>query len=195
MTAPTITLLNGSLGAANGNTAALLAPLVQRLRRDVTVEEVHLATDRRTAPELTPLLARSTGFVLATGTYWDSWGSPLQRFLEESTSLEAGPVWLGKPAAVVVTMHSVGGKGVLSRLQGVLSTLGLLIPPMSGAVFSLATELATSQPDAIDEVADLWTREDLDVVAQNLLEAVRGGRAFTPWPVSRADPRRVWVRS
>ena len=103
-------------------------------------------------------------------------------------------MWLGRPAAVVVTMHSVGGKGVLSRLQGVLSTLGLLIPPMSGTVLSLATELATSEPAAIDEVADLWTREDLDVVASNLLEAVRGGRTFTPWAVSRADPRRVWAR-
>lgn len=194
MTLPTITLVNGSLGGASGNTAALMEPMLHRLRREARVEELHLATDTRSIGELAPLLERSDGFLFATGTYWDSWGSPLQRFLEASTPLEAGPVWLGKPAAVVVTMHSVGGKGVLSRLQGVLSTLGLLIPPMSGMVMSLATELATSHPAAMEESADLWTREDLDVVAQNLLEAVGGGRAFTPWPVSRADPRRVWVR-
>lgn len=195
MTRRTITLVNGSLGGPDGNTGTLLLPMLHRLRSEVRVEELHLARDARAIDELAPLLAGSDGFVFATGTYWDSWGSPLQRFLEQSTALEAGPVWLGKPAAVVVTMHSVGGKGVLSRLQGVLSTLGLSIPPMSGLVMSLATELALEHPAALDEIADLWSREDLDVVGDNLLEAVRGGRAFRPWPVSRADPSRRWVRA
>ena len=194
MTPRTITLVNGSLGGEGGNTGTLLVPLLHRLRTEVRVEELHLAVDARAIEELAPLLARSDGFVFATGTYWDSWGSPLQRFLERTTPLEAGPTWLGKPAAVVVTMHSVGGKGVLSRLQGVLSTLGLSIPPMSGLVMSLATELALDHPAAVDEVADLWSREDLDVVAHNLLEAVRNGRAFRAWPVSRADASRRWAR-
>ena len=85
-------------------------------------------------------LEKSQGFVFVTGTYWDSWGSPLQKFLENVTDLEGSPAFLGKPAIVMVLNHSVGGKGVLSRLQGVLSTLGCLIPPMSGIVYSWVTE-------------------------------------------------------
>jgi len=195
MSRQTITLVNGSLGGADGNTGTLLLPMLRRLRSDVLVEELHLAQDARAIDELAPLLARSDGFVFATGTYWDSWGSPLQRFLEQSTALEAGPVWLGKPAAVVVTMHSVGGKGVLSRLQGVLSTLGLSIPPMSGLVVSLATELAVAHPSALEEARDFWSEDDLEVAAHNLLEAARGGGAFRAWPVSRADASRRWVRA
>ena len=41
------------------------------------------------------VLAEADGFVFATGTYWDSWGSPLQKFLEETTAFEGTSVWLG----------------------------------------------------------------------------------------------------
>ena len=129
-------------------------------------------------PEVS-LLERARGFIFATGTYWDSWGSPLQRFFEESTSLEGGAVWLGKPAATLVTMHSVGGKGVLSRLQGVLSTLGVLIPPMSGLAYSQANHLALQSGGD----ADFWRVEDLEVVAHNLLAALKLREGWRSWPV------------
>jgi multimeric flavodoxin WrbA len=184
-----ITLVDGSLGGAGGNTAAVLAPLIEALRAQADVEAIHLATDPRPLDAVEALLRASDGFVFATGTYWDSWGSPLQAFLERATGLEAGPAWLGKPAAVVVTMHSVGGKGVLSRLQGVLSTLGLLLPPMTGFAYSLAGHLALDHAPH----ADFWHRDDLAVVAHNLLEAVRGGRDWRAWPVDAGDPRRRWI--
>lgn len=187
---PTITLINGSLGGADGNTAAVLTSMLDRLRLDARVETLHLATDRRTPDEIEGLLTASDGFVFATGTYWDSWGSPLQVFLEQVTRLEAGPAWLGKPAAVVVTVHLVGGKGVLTRLQGVLSTLGLLLPPMTGFVYSLAAHLALQHSAGH---ADFWHPDDLAVVAHNLLEALRGGRDWRAWPVDGGDPHRRWV--
>jgi chromate reductase len=192
-----ITVINGSLGGAEGNTGAVLRPLLSCLRARAEVVEIHLAEDARSIGDLTPILAESRGFVFATGTYWDSWGSPLQAFFEQATGLEGSDVWLGKPAACVVTMHAVGGKGVLSRLQGVLSTLGLLVPPMSGMVYSLAMHLAArhAPPDAAGFLADFWLLEDLDVVGHNLLEAVTGGRRWRGWRVDEGDPERRWMGS
>jgi NAD(P)H-dependent FMN reductase len=188
-----ILILDGSLGARGGNTDAALQHLLANLSEACVTEVVRLATDPRGSDELEPLLARANGFVFATGTYWDSWGSPLQRFLEQTTHLEASDIWLGKPAAVVVTMHSVGGKGVLSRLQGVLSTLGLLIPPMTGCVYSLACHLVLSEALARDAEADFWQPDDFGVIAHNLLEATIGGRNWKTWAVDRGRPERRWM--
>ena len=92
-------------------------------------------------------------------------------------------------------MHSVGGKGVLSRLQGVLSTLGCLIPPMSGMVYSLATHLAIrhAPPDASAPYADFWQVDDFDTIAHNLLEAVSGGAGWRAWRVDGGDAGRHWA--
>ena len=167
---------------------------------------VHLAEAPLGDAALRDLIVGSDGLVFATGTYWDSWGSPLQRFLEQATALEAEGAFLGKPAAVLVTMHSVGGKGVLSRLQGVLSTLGCLIPPMSGLVYSLATQVATRMTErlaaghgdadaaaAAAHLDDFWHLDELEVVAHNLLEALAGGRDYHSWRVDGGDPRRRWL--
>jgi chromate reductase len=189
---PRILLLNGGLGGAAGNTAAVLRPLLTALAPRAEVECVHLATDARGLDALEPLLEAARGFVFSTGTYWDSWGSPLQAFLERATRLEGSDAWLGKPAAVVVTMHSVGGKEVLSRLQGVLCTLGLELPPMTGFAHSLAAQLALQVPHG-DHARDLWSLEDLEVVAHNLLEAATGTRRYHAWTVDRGDPMRRWA--
>jgi chromate reductase len=168
-------------GSATSQHHGCFAPLVARLRAAAEVHVVHLATDALPDEELLRLLHESAGFVFATGTYWDSWGSPMQRFLERATRFEGGPVWLGKPAAVVVTMHSADGKGVLSRLQGVLCTLGCQIPPMSGMVYSLATHLAIRRADAEPSVpyADFWQIDDFDTLCHNLLRARRPARAWS----------------
>src|SRR5256885_15505569 len=103
----TIALINGALGGDAGNTYAFLKPLLSQLRTRARVIEIHLEADRRPIDEIEPLLLESDGFVFATGAYWDSWGSPLQAFLENATRYEGGPVWLGKPPAVVVTTLAV----------------------------------------------------------------------------------------
>lgn len=193
-----ITILNGSLGGQNGNTAAVLKLLVSELAPFSEINSIHLSeTDLTQKKALEKLLSESDAFVFATGTYWDSWGSPMQRFFEEATEFETGPVWLGKSAATLVTMHSVGGKAILSRLQGVLSTLGLLIPPMSGMVYSLAGHLAL-QSHATEFHSDIWQLSDLKVIAENLLTAVnlslQNGEETTwrTWPTDTQDPHRPW---
>ena len=200
---PAILMINGSLGGEHGNTAALEEYLLRSLFPHASCERLFLADiaargdfgDWSLLPEK---IAKSDGFVFTSGTYWDSWGSPLQQFLERSTDFEGSSLWLGKPAAVIVTMHSVGGKSVLSRLQGVLSTLGLQIPPMSGMVYSLANHWALRASQDQGFGGDLWRPEDLEVVAKNLLEALRTHQNFGPssrwtsWPVDSGDPRRRW---
>lgn len=135
-----ILILNGSLGANTGNTDFLIDHIQIKLKKhNASTEVVHLKDLMEKNLSLNQLknkLEAADGFVFTSGTYWDSWGSPMQHFLEVSTELEGTNLFLGKPAVVMITMHSVGGKGVLSRLQGVLNTIGLMIPPMTGIVYS-----------------------------------------------------------
>lgn len=156
-------VLNAALNGAHGNTAALLSLAAKQLQRDVLVEQVVLAEDA-SYPTARAALERSDGLLIGSGTHWDSWSHLLQRFLEEATPDEGSDLFLGKPAGVVVTMHSVGGKGVLSRLQGVLNTFGCVIPPMSGMVYSLVNQSAAA--GAGSQRADLWTPDDVTVITQ-----------------------------
>lgn len=202
---PRLLLLNGALAGNGGNTAAALAAARRRLVRQADVETLTLAEAFADTPaggpsrgDLPPALAealkRADGFLFGTGTHWDSWSSVLQRFLEATTPLEGTATWLGKPAAVVVTEHSVGGKAVLSRLQGVLVTLGCALPPMSGLVLSRAALLAAAQDPAA--ARDFWSRSDLGVVCHNLVTATRGrAQPWKSWPVDRADFRGRWLEA
>jgi len=189
---PQITVINGSLGGENGNTGVLLRQLSSQLTSRASLRSLHLV-EATPASSFAEVIEQSAGFIFGTGTYWDSWGSPLQKFLEEATEFEATQFWLGKPAAVIVTMHSVGGKEVLSRLQGVLSTLGLLLPPMSGLVYSLATHLALqTKQDAFQ--SDFWQLSDLGIIANNLMAAIDSPKPeWKTWPVDTEDPKRPWL--
>jgi chromate reductase len=186
---PRLLLLNASLAGPAGNSARLLALLAPRLAPHADLHHVTLAgPDAATFATLEPTLRSSDAFVFATGTHWDSWSSPLQKFLEDATPAEASALWLGKPAAVLVTEHSTGGKGVLSRLQGVLLTLGCTLPPLTGLVLSHAAQLARQNTPAGGAADDLWQPADLDIVAHNLLAAALPPRpAYRAWPVDRTD--------
>lgn len=202
---PRVLLINGSPSGKQGNTASVLDQLAGYLLAGAIVESLVLVETQD--PNLFESQIRgSDGFVFASGTYWDSWGSPLQRFFECTTSLEATDAWLGKPAAVVVTMHSVGGKGVLSRLQGVLNTLGLLIPPLTGLVYSAAGQAAITgsakrlvdDQDPVNDIQakiaeDLWQLTDLEVVAHNLLAALYRTNNWRAWPVDRSHFASRWI--
>lgn len=195
---PRILLLNASLAGEAGNTAVLLARIRTALRAKADVETAVLAGGPDFAA-LRPRLEAADGFVFGTGTHWDGWSSELQRFLEAATAAEATPLWLGKPAAIVVSEHSTGGKGVLSRLQGVLVTLGCSVPPLGGLVVSRAALLAAKadQPAA----RDFWGLADLGVVAHNVAEAARVSRPgagparprWRTWPVDRRDFAARWL--
>ena len=182
-----ILVINGSLGGARGNTARALNEITRHFTNAVPY---HLAEG---AMPTRDDLEKADGYVFSTGVYWDSWGSPLQNFFEQVTPLEGDSCWFGKPVACLVTMHSVGGKEVLSRLQGVLNTFGLYTPPMSAIAYSLANDIALRE-GAGSHSDDFWSLGDLDVLAKNLATAAAAPRLnWSRWPVDRTNPHRVWL--
>lgn len=185
-----ILIINGSLGGATGNTSVLIeAANKSIIQHGANVEVLHLENNQN---DLETKLSWANGFIFTSGTYWDSWGSPMQKFLENSTQYEASDLFLFKPASVMITMHSVGGKSVLSRLQGVLNTIGLAIPPMSGLVYSLSTHLAmNSSENTFND--DFWSLDDLEIIVHNLMAAVNKKYDYKAWPVDRKDPKRRWL--
>lgn len=176
-----ILILNGS-NSINGNSDHLIDYLKEKINYDRIYQD-------RIFTEVS--LRNAKGIIFVTGTYWDSWGVPMQKILADLTPYEGTDLILGKPVSILVTDHSCGGKGVLSRLQGVLSSMGFLIPPMSGMVYSLASQLALKTES--DFSSDFWCIDDLDVVSHNLIEAINKTNNWKAWPVDRKDPKRVWV--
>lgn len=186
-------LINGSLSGSDGNTAVLMSYAADRLAKHGSVRWLNLSEGVSVTRAEQELQACS-GIMIATGTYWDSWGSPLQKFFEDMTHTEGSACWLGKPVGVVVSMHSVGGKGVLSRLQGVLNTFGAIIPPMSGMVYSAVADLALQATDHTI-TKDLWRPSDLDIICHNLIESCNGSRQWRSWPVDRENLSGLWFNS
>ena len=190
-----ILIINGSLGGASGNTSVLIKAALKYLSdADINTDVLHLNENNQNEDSLKLKLTWANGFIFTSGTYWDSWGSPMQKFLETTTQFEASDLFLYKPASVMIGMHSVGGKGVLSRLQGVLNTMGLSIPPMSGIVYALSTHLALSVSENQNDFNDdFWSMDDIEIVVHNLLTAVNNKTNFKAWPVDRKDPKRRWL--
>jgi multimeric flavodoxin WrbA len=188
-----ILIINGSINGKSGNSQVVIEKMISHFpSSNYNLEIIELSTYLEHSPiNLKEKLNWADGFIFTTGTYWDSWGSPFQNFLETITEFEASPILLFKPCSVVVTMHAFGGKEVLSRIQGVLNTMGLMIPPMSGLVYSLATMKALESNDSF--ALDFWSLEDLEILAHNLKAAVNKDYQFIPWPVDRKDPKRRWV--
>jgi len=187
-----ILILNGSPFGSKGNCSSLIQFI--RKKYPFQYKTLHLANDSSLS-EIKKQLTQADGFIFVTGTYWDSWGSPLQKFLEEVTPLEGTDVFLGKPCCVLVLNHSVGGKAVLSRLQGVLSTLGLLIPPMSGWVYSLLTEMTTQQHQKSKHAADFWSLDDLDIVFSNFQKSMNLNVKWQSWSVDRKNFKTNWLKN
>jgi len=185
-------ILNGSPLGSEGNTSVLLDLAEKKLGLAGAVSRINLA-DKIDFDEIAQNLKESDGFLFGTGTYWDSWGSPLQAFFEAVTQTEGSDLWLGKPAAAIVTMHSVGGKDVLSRLLGVLNTFGVLIPPMSAMVYSAVNQVALKSSTS-PVTNDLWCPEDIEVVCDNLVQACQGTNKWKRWPTDRTEFKKVWLK-
>ena len=186
-----ILILNGSIAGVEGNTQQIIALIQSKLNNSEVVQLKDLMDKKLSLNELRIKLNQADGFIFTSGTYWDSWGSPMQYFLELATEFEASDIFLGKPAGVIITMHAVGGKGVLSRLQGVLNTLGMLIPPMSGMVYSLSQQIALEAETSFSE--DFWCIEDTNVIIHNILASF-DDKNYQTWPVDHKDPKRYWIK-
>lgn len=193
MTLPNVLIVNGSLGGSAGNTAELLALAEEALEGRALV--THLELVRQPSMErINAAVEAANGFLFGTGTYWDSWGSPLQVFLEMAAGTEGQAMWVGKPAGAIVTAHAVGSKGVLSRLLGVLNVYGMMIPPFAGITYTWAAEVAL--PHASDHLRnELWTPDDVSVICHNLLEAIAGGREWRHWPSNTGRYGEKWLHT
>ena len=184
-----ILALDGSLAGSEGNTSEVVRRMGQIICNRARFDVISLK-DTPEIQSLEAIIRASDGFIFATGTYWQSWGSPLQKFFEEMTRWEATDLWIGKPAASVVTMHSVGGLEVVSRIQLNLTMMGLLIPPNSCVVHSLVSQLARTVSDS----DDIWDLKYLPIVCHNLLEAVYGTHTYKAWGVERSpEAEKRWI--
>ncbi len=188
--------LIASLEGKAGNTYKLIGDLKNSLPAGFEIKEIELLSLSKltSADYKTKILEIFTdidALVISTGTYWDSWSSHLQRFLEESTFLEASPLVFSKPASIIVSMHTVGGKEMLSRLQGVLSTQGYLIPPQSSLVLSYLAEKNLNDNDSFAD--DFWTKKEIPLIMKNLCAFIDIKTTATPWEVDQKDPKRVWA--
>lgn len=193
-----ILIFNASPEGQKGNCARLIKEnILPCLAESVKTEVVHLANlkNHGSNKKLLKSLHQASGFIFVSGTYWDSWGSPLQKYLEEMTYLEGTAAYLGKPAAVVILNHSVGGKSVLSRLQGVLVTLGCLIPPLSGMVYGLNTDLflKKSGKTKSSHQDDFWSLDDLQIILENLVRSLKVEVEWASWAVDRKNFKKLWI--
>lgn len=189
-----ILIINGSPNAESGQSGIIANAIATQFDDKNDFEILTLALEQDMTTWETKL-AWAEGFIFVSGCYWDSWGSPLQSFLEKTTQWEVSPLWLGKPAAVIITMHSVGGKGVLSRLQGVLNTLGVSIPPLCGLVYSLTSHLLMKEKNT--HADDFWQLSEIKLMIANVNEQINCIKKQKPlwatWDVDRGDVTRAWL--
>lgn len=185
----TVAIIEGGLGE---NTKILTQLVIDDL--EMAGFRVERLDPAKPWADLRATMHDAAGYVFATGTYWDSWSSKLQRMLEEMTLVNEHYCMAGKPAAVLVTEHSMGAKGIISRLQGVLSMIGVLIPPMTGFMYSMAAhEAYQAMPDNALR-SEFLNLHDLSVVSHNLVEAIRGTHEWESYREHDSDPQRVWLK-
>ena len=182
-------VINAGLGGQSGNSQLVAL----RAARELALRgEPHqtLVLEQTSPDALRDALERSQRLVFVTGTYWGGFSSRLQHVFEQLTPSEGSALWLGKPAAVLVSAHQVGAQGVLWRVQGLLVTLGCLIPPMSGVVITkVGEELRRRAPELC---TDVWGLEDVATALHNLLAAPLVER-YRAWPIDAEHYAQRWL--
>lgn len=185
-------ILNGSIQGHQGNCGQLIAYLKKRYGSEFKITESHLKDDSKKI--ITKKLMASDCLLFVTGTYWESWGSPLQKFLEDFTDLEATDAFVGKPAGFVVLCHSTGGgRSILSRLQANMNLFGCLLPPFCGMELSMVSQHLLDIDPKNRHKDDLWQIGDLELILQNLKKAANAKQSFEIWPVDKKNFRKVWI--
>lgn len=184
-------VLNGSIKGSQGNCGKLIKSLKKNYASFFQINVSHLKTDSR--QQITKKLLNADALLFVTGTYWESWGSPMQKFFEDFTDLEATDAFVGKPAGFVVLCHSVGGKSVLSRMQANVNLFGCLLPPFCGMELSLVTQSVLLNDRKNIHRKDLWHVDDLEVIIRNLQTAALGTGCYQTWPVDKQNFRKVWL--
>lgn len=132
-------------------------------------------------------MEEASGFLIISGTYWNNWGSPLQRFIEVMSAYENTNLFFGKPVACVVSLDSVGGFEVASRLHAVFSGFGCWSPPCSTLVISrLGQEAVNSTAGKEDDPnEDVWRLDDIKVMLNNLMRSTGISEKWQQWPIEQ----------
>ncbi len=187
----TILILDGSLHGKSGNTHGVTEELIKLFPADFIFEYIELKSVSDCL-SLENQMQQADGFIIATGTYWQSWGSPMQRFFEQTTPWEGSHIWLGKPICTVITMHSLGGVEVMGRLQSNLSMLGALIPPMCSIVHSHVNQMASHSTECNH---DVWDMSSLPTIAHNFITALNKTGTYQSWDVDKDDAvTGIWLK-
>lgn len=190
------------MGGRTGNTSMLLAKvrrMINKSEHEVKVRTIHLSPSF-VWNSVKRSIKKADALIFATGTYWDSWGSGMQLLFEKMTVLEGSKYLVGKPASAIVTMHSVGGKEVCSRIIGNLVGLGCTIPPFAAFAYSYADHVAhKSRTTGKKLLDDVWHIQDLETLINNLLKAAHAENK-PQWQVwdflntTAFDPTTVWLK-
>jgi len=182
-----ILIINGSVRGADGNSGAIARKAAQYCKeRTIGCSTLTLAGPLPDVAEVAGLVSQHHAFLILSGVYWNSCGSPLQRFIEVMTAYENSPAFFGKPVACAVSMDSVGGSDVANRLHGVFNGFGCWSPPCSTLIISrTATEaIAASNGKTDDPNEDVWRLDDLEIVMDNLVIASGMKAAWKQWSFS-----------
>lgn len=183
-------IINAGLAGAAGNSQVVAEHCERALERAGEAQQTLVLRESSLATT-TAAIERAERLVFISGTYWGGFSSLLQQLFEQLTATEGTALWLGKPAAVLVTAHQVGAQTVLWRLQGVLVTLGCLIPPMSGVVITRTGEALRHR--AKDECDDVWGLDDIETALANLRALPDLRATFRAWPVDREHFGERWL--
>ena len=179
-------IINGSIRGNGGNSARII-DVIKRTSTmlDRSMEVLTLAEGMPSMGEVKTRLLNSDSFLIVTGNYWNSWGSPFQRFLEVVTAYENTEVFFGKPVACIVSMDSVGGIEIAARLHNVFSGFGCWSPPCSTVVISRVGQEAIEASQARKDGTNEHVRRpsDISVLIENLLisEPLKNTR-WLRWP-------------
>ncbi|MDQ4140111.1 MAG: NAD(P)H-dependent oxidoreductase [Bacteroidota bacterium] len=196
-----ILIINGSIRGNQGNSWAISKIAEQYLISELstTASILTVSEPMPSIKEVYDLLNSIDGFLIVSGTYWNNWSSPLQRFIEIISTFENSPAFFGKPLACAVTMDSVGGAEVASRIHAAFSGLGCWSPPCSTLVISRVGQeaISASKGKVDDPNEDVWRVEDLQIVLKNLITATfLPNDRWVSWPfVGLKIPDGQWPES
>lgn len=187
-------ILNGSIHGPSGNCQEVINYISKQYSKKLQIESISLKDV--SLEDIKSKIFQADSFLVITGTYWESWGSPLQKFFEDVTSLEGSKYFMGKPLGAIVLSHSTGGRGVLNRILINLNLFGCLIPPMAGVELSFIAQEAKKYSKEKGLIEDVWSFKDINSVIENIMIYLnlKNNPKFLAWDIDSKDFNKKWIK-